>query len=56
MLAGGDFDVMFVEGGADGGVAEDVIGRGGFFDEERLEGSQVCKISLCFWNRPDLLQ
>lgn len=54
MLAGGHFDVVFAEGGADGGVAEDVIRRGRFFDEERFEGGEVSEVRLCFRNRPDL--
>lgn len=54
MLAGGHFDVVFAEGGADGGVAEDVIRGGRFFDEERFEGGEVSEVRLCFRNRPDL--
>lgn len=44
VLAGGDLDIVFSEGGADGLVTKDVIGRGGFFDEERFEGSEFLYI------------
>lgn len=54
VLARGDFNVVLAKGGADGGVAEDVIGGGGFFDEERFEVSEVGKVGFRFGDRPDL--
>ena len=54
VLASGDFDVVFTKGRADSSVAEDVVGGGGFFDEERFEVSQFGKVGLCFRDRPDL--
>lgn len=54
VFAGGDLDVVFLEGGADGGVAEDVVGGGGFFDEERFERGEVGEVSFRFGDGPDL--
>lgn len=54
MLAGGDFDIVLTEGSADSGVAEDVVGRGWFFNEERFERGEVGKVRLCFRDGPDL--
>ena len=54
MFAGGDFDVVFAEGGTNGCVAEDVIGRRRFLDEERFERGEVGEVSFCFGNGPDL--
>ena len=41
VLASGDLDVVFAEGGADGGVAENVVRGSRFFDEERFERSEM---------------
>ena len=53
-LACGDEDLVGGEGGADGGVAEDVVGGGGFFDEPGVEGGEVGHVGYGFWDGPDL--
>ena len=54
MLAGGDFDIVFTEGGADSGVTQDIVRRGGLFDKERFKGGEMGEVSLCFGDRPNL--
>ena len=54
VLAGGDFDVVLAEGGADGRVAENVVGRGGFFDEEGFKVGELGEVGFCFRHGPDL--
>lgn len=50
VLASGDFDVVLAKGGADIGVAEDVVGGGGFFDEPGLELFEMLHVLDCFWD------
>lgn len=54
VLPSGDFNIVFVEGGANSGMAENIVGRGWFFDEERFELGEVCEVRLGFRDGPDL--
>lgn len=49
-LTGGDADMVGAESVADGFVAEDVVGGGGFFDEPGLEFFEVLHVFDCFWH------
>lgn len=53
-FAGGDEDVVGCEGCADGGMAKNVVGGGGLFDEPRAEGSEMGHVGYCFGDGPYL--
>ena len=55
MLAGSDFDAVFAKGGANGRVAKDVVGGGGFFDEEGFERCEMGEVGFGFRDGPDLM-
>ena len=54
VLPSGDFDIVFAEGGANSGMAENVVRRCWFFDEERFELCKFCEVRLGFRDGPDL--
>lgn len=53
-LARGDADSVWFQGFADGLVAEDVVRRGGLFDEPGLKFRELLHVFNCFRDGPDL--
>jgi len=55
VLAGSNTDAEGIDGAGDGGVAEDIVGAGGFFDPEWLEAGEGLHVVDGLVNVPPLV-